>query len=167
MKRSIFAFLVLLGAMVISIASPLIYNHYVNETQSLTGDATYSAVTEEITAQVTNPVFSTSEDAVQFHERECLQWETDSVFNSMPPEAVKTIATVLIGRKGFADKQSIADEFKTNYKDTYQFVTVVEKQSGPPNVGKSDTIKGPHSVTQDTIINGKRFQLIKETENNG
>ena len=164
MKRSIFAFLVLLGALVISIAFPLIYNHYSSKTPPLVGDVQVGNAVESAVNQVFNPTFLTVSEALSFYQFTVDEHKEDSVFMSIPIDVVKTITTVLIGRTGQATKKSIVDEYQANYSETYKFIRTTDPVKSQQT---SDTIRLPSTTTDDTVINGKHFQLIKETKING
>lgn len=164
MKRSIFAFLVLLGALVISIASPLIYDHYVDDTECCSiGDAVDSVSVDWAVAQVMNPVFTDIDEVLVYQENQLEDRSIDSVFFSIPKEALIDISKVLIGRSSRATKFSIVEEYKKNYQSTYKYLAD-DKPKVP--IATGDTIKLPPSKTSDTVINGKHYKLIKETSSN-
>jgi hypothetical protein len=113
MKRSIFAFLVLLGALVISIASPLIYDRYVDDTECCSiGDAVDSVSVDWAVAQVMNPVFMNIDEVLTYQEDQLEDRNIDSVFLSIPKEVLVDISKVLIGRSSRATKFSIVEEYK-------------------------------------------------------
>lgn len=164
MKRSVFAFLVLLGALVISIASPLIYDHYVDNTKScLTGDAVDSVSVNLAVAQIVNPVFTDIDEVLTYQEDQLEDRVTDSIFFSIPKETLIDISKVLIGRSSRATKFSIVEEYKKNYQSTYKYLAA-DPVMTTRMIG--DTLRLPSSKANDTLINGKHYKLIKETSSN-
>ncbi len=166
MKRSIFAFLVLLGALVISIASPLIYDHYIDDTECCSiGDAVDSVSVDLAVAQVMKPVFTDIDEVLVYQENQLEDRSIDSVFFSIPKEALVDISKVLIGRSSRATKFSIVEEYKKNYQSTYKYLAKPDPVMITRTIGDT-TIKLPPSKTDDTLINGKHYKLIKETSSN-
>jgi len=164
MKRSIFAFLVLLGALVISIASPLIYDHYVDDTECCSiGDAVDSVSVDWAVAQVMNPVFTDIDEVLVYQENQLEDRSIDSIFFSIPKETLIDISRVLIGRSSRATKFSIVEEYKKNYQSTYKYLAT-DPVMTTRMIG--DTLKLPASKANDTLINGKHYKLIKETRSN-
>lgn len=163
MKKILYVILGIIGVVVLSCVSSLGYNHYVNKTEIVTpGDTTVSAQIEDAVAQVNNPTFLTVEDVFQFRERQAEEDSINVTFNNIPPEALINISKVVIGRNGHADKKSIVEEFYKNYKPVYQYIPSVTIDP----LKQNDSVKLPPNIRADTMINGKHFQLIKETSSN-
>lgn len=168
MKKLLCIVLAIVGVVVLSCVSSLGYNHYVNKTNIVTPGDTMSAQIEEAVAQVNNPTFLTVEDVFQFRQREAEKDSINLLFKSIPDDVLFNISKVVIGRNGQADKKSIAEEFRKNYKPIYQYIpstpstSSASSQTSKPN----DTIGLPYSIRADTVINGRHFQLIKETRSN-
>lgn len=166
MKKILYVLLAIVGVVMLSIVSSLSYNHYVNKVDPsiTTEDTTMSVQTVEALAQVINPTFTSVDDVHQFYRQQVERNSIDSIFMAIPPDVLTNIAQVVIGRMGQADKKSIVEEFKKNYTPVYQYIKP-ENQMSALNKSR-DTIKLPPSTKTDTIINGKHFQLIKETVSN-
>ncbi len=173
-----YVLLALVGVVLLSVVSSLGYNHYVNEVNPgfMSKDTTtFGVQLEEAVAQVTNPEFTTVNDVFEFYERTSKQKEVDSIFLTIPPKVLVNIAKVVIGREGTATKESIVDEFRQNYDAIYKHlidnpdseITLVPDESSTRSVQVGDTLSLPPGVTHDTVINGKKFRLVKETKENG
>ena len=159
MRRSVFALLVLLGALVISVVSPLVYDRYVEDNCLTTGDTKDSVTVHMAVAQVLNPQFTDVQDVLQHQEEVKNDAFVDSVYIHIPKDALYNISRVVIGRAGSATKRSIVHEYIANYNNVYKYI----KEKVP--LTRGDTIKLPPSSSTDTIIDGKHFKLIKETKN--
>ena len=166
MKKFLNVLLAAVGVVLLSIVSSLSYNHYVNKVDpGITTEDTLTGVqVAETMAQVINPTFKSTDDVREFYQHEIERISTDSVFMAIPYDVLINISQVVIGRNGHADKKSIVEEFRQNYKPVYQYIK--PKEIEQLQTLKGDSIKLPPNIRADTIINGKKFQLIKETVSN-
>lgn len=153
MKKVLNFILACVGVVLLSCVSSLGYNYYTDSEKTSTEDTLQQVVQfEQAVAQAADPTFTSVDDVFQFYERQVEIKATDSIFLTIPPDALRNIAQVIIGNKGSATKKDIVEEFKHRYRSIYQYIKPsVQTQ-------QDDTI---HIRSADTIINGEHFKLIK------
>lgn len=71
------------------------------------------SVADQIAA-IENPKFMNVQDVLDFRLRCEEQYSIDSVFEALPEQVVINATTVVINRKGYADKKSIVGEYRAN-----------------------------------------------------
>ena len=111
----------------------------------------------KIVNNVSNPVFTSLEDVMIYQKKIKEQHLSDSIINHVDPDILSFIADVCINRDGYTTPKKILEEYKAYYKDVYQNVKLTDITES-----KENTQKDKHS--EDTVIKGKRWQLIKEKE---
>lgn len=163
MKNFMSFLLLVIGVISLSVASSLGTWYYLGKDNPTKDATTTNVQIEEIIEQVRNPRFTTPMDVLQFYQRIENQYETDSIFEIIPEDVLINISNVVIGRNGYATKETIVEEYTKNYRAVYQYI----KPNAITTSNNNDTIKLPPHSKSDTVINGKHFKLIKEggTEN--
>lgn len=152
MKKVLNFILACVGVVLLSCVSSLGYNYYMDDSEKTSEDTLQQVVQfEQAVAQAADPTFTSVDDVFQFYERQVEIRSIDSVFLSIPPDALRNITNVIIGNKGRATKKEIVEEFRQRYRSVYQYIKPIQAQQG-------DTI---HIRSADTIINGEHFKLIK------
>lgn len=111
----------------------------------------------KIVNNVSNPVFTSLEDVMIYQKKIKEQHLSDSIINHVDPDILSFIADVCINRDGYATPKKILEEYKAYYKDVYQNVKLTDITESKETIQKDK-----HS--EDTVIKGKRWQLIKEKE---
>ncbi len=133
--------------------------HSTNNASSVDYDSLQIA---KIVNNVSNPVFTSLEDVMVYQKKMKEQHLSDSIINHIDSDILSFIADVCINRDGYTTPKKILEEYKAYYKDVYQNVKLTELTGITES--KENTIqKNNHS--EDTVIKGKRWQLIKEEEN--
>lgn len=129
--------------------------HSTNNTDFVDNDSLQIA---EIVNNVSNPVFTSLEDVMIYQKKIKEQHLSDSIINHVNPDILSFIADVCINRDGYTTPKKILEEYKAYYKDVYQNVKLTDITESKETIQKDK-----HS--EDTVIKGKRWQLIKEEEN--
>ena len=149
-----------IGVVVLSAVTSLGVHNYLSQNEDSIEKATVNVELSELAEQVTNPKWSTVEEVLQFRQQMQETAAYDSLFLSIPTSVLGNIAQVVIGRSPGATKRDIVEEYERNYDSVYKYIKVTSSQpSGPSH---SDTLSVPKQKQVDTIINGKRFQLVRE-----
>lgn len=114
-----------------------------------------SLMVTKMMAGVDNPTFYGAEDAITYQRSENQWRKQDSAFFAIPEKVMPNVIAVLQKNHDPLTKTSIAVEFENNKRiylnlpdkpDMYEAMT-------PPDI--------PNTKTVDTIIDGKRVQVIE------
>lgn len=115
---------------------------------------------------LTNPVFSSDEQALIWRELDAQRLQYDSIFNSLPEKTIRDIVKVLLKRENLASKRSIVDEY-LNHKDVYPYLV----QDVKPKEATTATEAQPTRVVEtaqisikDTTIEGKPVRITTKVE---
>ena len=86
-----------------------------------------------------NPVMSTAEEVLDFRQCSQFDYETDSIFRSIPLPILKNVITVCLNRQNTVQKTDIIDEYLRNKK---VYDNLQPKKAVPPDkqVQENDTI---------------------------
>lgn len=86
-----------------------------------------------------NPVMSTAEEVLDFRQCSQFDYETDSIFRSIPLPILKNVITVCLNRQNTVQKTDIIDEYLRNKK---VYDNLQPKKAAPPDkqVQEDDTI---------------------------
>lgn len=165
MKKFILGLIGVLFTVALSVVCTLAIDRYVLPTQ--TDDAHMWDVAKNAIYDAQNPQFATFDDAVAYYERKVDDEITDSFIVSMPWETYEQIVKVLIGRMGECDKKDILTEYLKNYKPVYQYLADPYEQLAPDERKIDDNTKAvkikPDSIsTEDTVINGQLYRILRE-----
>lgn len=164
MKKTMFVLLTFVGVVLLSVASSLSFNYYMSKVhpELISKDANVSVQVQEAVTQVTNPTFKSVDDVRQYRQRVYDEDAVDSIFLSMPDDAMTAISQVVIGRLSFATKKDIVEEFRRNYKPVYQYIKVIDptlQQS--PGEDTSDNSKTPPALKADTTNSTQPIKVEK------
>ena len=126
-----------------------------------------------------NPVFNTVDDVLTFRTKYLEGQAIDDVFNTMPEEVLKNVASVCIKREGHVSKRGIVYEYRANANIYNNLPSPDSTKTSantpvPPTVSNSaggqpyrpDTV--PMNETKynqhDTTIGGKTYKVHIKTE---
>lgn len=114
---------------------------------------------------LTNPVFSSADEALVWRELETQRLQYDSIFNSLPEKTVRDIVNVLLKRENISTKHTIVDEY-LNHKDVYPYLapdkpkeTTTATEAQPTRVVETAQIS-----IKDTTIEGKPVRITTKVE---
>lgn len=133
--------------------------------------------TDDPVAQVAQE-FTNVGEAVAFQTCVQEQYVIDSLFRTMPKQTLHQVATVLINKQplGVFTVKDIVDEFR-QHKDVYNNLS--PEQPAPKSEAKSEQADNSQPTStegmqtevgkvsyniQDTVINGKKAEIITKTE---
>lgn len=147
MKRFVYALLILIGVVLLSIVSSLGVYHYENQKSILSGSQEDTLDVQEMIAQVNNPTFTSIDAVHQYYHNVIDNASIDSTFKSIPLEALINISQVIIGRQGKASVRDIVYEYRQKYRSLYQYIkptetlnaVIKEEQNTPPPIRNADT----------------------------
>lgn len=125
-----------------------------------------------------NPLFNDVDEVLAFRTKYFEGQAIDDVFNTMPEEVLKNVASVCIKREGHVSKRGIVYEYQAN-ADIYNNLpksdstkTSTSTQVPPTSSSASDQPYRPDSVPvgrveynqHDTTIGGKTYKVRTKTE---
>ena len=127
-----------------------------------------------------NPLFNTVDEVLVFRDLSMEGEAIDEVFNNMPEDVLKNVASVCIKREGHVSKRGIVYEYRAN-SGVYNNLPASEESTATPKEQKDD-IGGMSSGGQpygsdsgvpmnevsytqhDTTIGGKTYKVRTKTE---
>ena len=109
-----------------------------------------------------NPSFTTVEQVLAYKKAVYMRTQEDSIFNTLSPQTLTDVTTVVVNKKGSATPSDIVEEFKKN-NGVYDNLHPVATEDTPPDDKVQNAIDstinskvGPMSITyKDTTINGR------------
>lgn len=121
-----------------------------------------------------NPLFNNVDDVLTFRTKYLEGQAIDDVFNTMPEEVLKNVASVCIKREGHVSKRGIVYEYRAN-KDVYNNLpspdstkSVLPPSSssagGQPYRPDSAPVGRVEYTQHDTTISGKTYKVRTKTE---
>ena len=109
-----------------------------------------------------NPSFTTVEQVLAYKKAVYMRTQEDSIFNTLSPQTLADVTTVVVNKKGSATPSDIVEEFRRN-NGVYDNLHPVATETTPPDDKIQHAIDsvieeqvGPMTITyEDTVINGK------------
>ena len=99
-----------------------------------------------------NPEFKTVDELVYYQSDVKQNFTNDSIFRTIPEQALREIAGVVLKREGFLDKSVIVGEYKDNYDKVYKYLPDKKQEEA------KDTTK---VTVKDTVVNGKIYRFVR------
>ena len=160
MKKGIYLLLALLVAVVAAVTTSWCYHRfYEPQSDWVQQDSIESVAIDSAIAQMSNPVFHSADDVLQFYERGVEQKFIDSIFYNIPIQTIEQVAQVVTSRiRDGATEKEIVIEYLRNYHDIYQYL---KADDTPPDEPVNMQIQELKALSVDTIVKNKNDTVAK------